>query len=171
MTRAQLQTSMKTPFRLTPVALGFCVALPALVSPAQAAPKAAPKAKTASVAWARDYKTALAQAKRLKKPLFIDFSTDWCVGCKILDKNTFRDPKFVATSRQWVMVRVNPEKSVANAKLEKMYQVPGYPTLIFADSNGKTINQVSGSYPTEMLLPKMNAALRQLKAERLASAR
>ncbi len=163
---------MKTTTRLAAIGFGLGVIALGLVSPADAAPqKKASPAKTASVTWSTNYNASLAQAKRTKKPLFIDFSTEWCEGCKILDTKTFRDPQFIAASRNWVMVRVNPEKSDVGTKLGRDYRVTGFPTLVFADSNGKLINQVVGSYPASMLVPRMSAAQRQLQAERVASTR
>src|SRR5690606_21518818 len=38
-------------------------------------------------------KDAIAAQKRNKKPLFRDSYTVWCGPCKMLDQNTFSDPK------------------------------------------------------------------------------
>lgn len=36
---------------------------------------------------------ALQKSKTEKRPVFIDVYTDWCGWCKVMDKNTFNDPK------------------------------------------------------------------------------
>lgn len=39
---------------------------------------------------------AIQKSKTAKRPIFIDVYTDWCGWCKVMDKNTFSDPKVAA---------------------------------------------------------------------------
>ncbi len=115
-------------------------------------------AKVAPVAWRTDFDGAMKEARRAHKPVFVDFYTDWCGACKYLDQTTYRDPKFVRASRDWVMVKVNAEKGARNIQIAKQYQLEGYPTLLMLDRRGKKLNQVAGAYPTGMMLSEMKKA-------------
>ncbi len=145
---------MKIPFLLVSLLL-----VP-LASHAKPAKKVA--AKTSKVVWRTDFDAALKEAKRARKPVFVDFYTDWCGPCKQLDATTFRDAKFVRASRQWVMVKINPEKSKRGAQLEQKYKLEGYPTSLMVDARGKRLNQIAGAYPTDMMLDEMQKALKQM---------
>ncbi len=127
--------------------------VPAVVASAKPATK-----KAAPVAWRTDFDSALKEARRTHKPVFVDFYTDWCGACKYLDATTYRDPKFALASRNWVMVRVNAEKGARNIQIAQKYRLEGYPTLLMLDPNGKKLNQIAGAYPTEMMLAEMKKA-------------
>jgi len=129
--------------------------VPALGASAKPAAKAG---KNAPVAWRTDFDSALKEARRSGKPVFVDFYTDWCGACKYLDQTTYRDPKFVRASRNWVMVKVNAEKGARNIQIAQKYRPEGYPTLLMVDARGKKLNQIAGAYPTEMMLAEMKKA-------------
>lgn len=132
------------------------LALPTIVTSVPAAP--AKKKVTAKVKWQTSYSGALAEAKRTGKPIFIDFYTTWCGPCKFLDEVTYKDAKFVAESRNWVMVKVDAEKNQNTIALAKKFKVEGYPTMVFLKPNGKETDRAVGGYPASMLVPKMEKA-------------
>ena len=125
---------------------------------AKPAKKQAAKAK---VDWQPSYWAAQKAARRSGKPLFIDFYTDWCGPCKYLDATTYRNAKFVALSRGWIMVKVNPEKSALGRQLAEKYRVQGFPTMIFTDGSGTKHGQAFGAFPAHELLPMMKRAAKK----------
>lgn len=42
------------------------------------------------------FEEAVEKSKTEKRKIFIDVYTDWCGWCKVMDKNTFTDPKIAA---------------------------------------------------------------------------
>lgn len=61
------------------------------------------------------------------KPIFMDVYTDWCGPCKMLDKNTFHDPKFVAyINENYFPVKFNGEGNFEMTYKDKKYANPGY---------------------------------------------
>lgn len=125
--------------------------------------KPAKKSRKASnkVNWQPSYWAAQKAAKRSGKPLFIDFYTDWCGPCKYLDQTTYRDAKFIAYSRGWIMVKVNPEKSALGRKLAEKYRVNGFPSMIFTDGSGRKHGEAVGTYPAGMLIAEMKSAAKK----------
>jgi thioredoxin-related protein len=51
--------------------------------------------ETSPVRW-MTFEEAVEKSKIEKKKIFIDVYTDWCGWCKVMDKNTFTDPKIAA---------------------------------------------------------------------------
>jgi len=125
---------------------------------AHAKPAAKKAGNAASVVWRADFDSAMKEARRTGKPVFVDIYTDWCGPCKYLEATTYRDPKFVRASRAWVMVKVNAEKGARNIQVAQKYRPEGYPTLLMLDARGKKLNQIAGAYPTEMMLAEMKKA-------------
>lgn len=74
----------------------------------------------AQVTW-RDYPTGLAEARRDDKPICLVFYADWCTGCQAYRK-LFFDPKVVALTKEFVMVRVNRDHA---PELSEKYAVDG----------------------------------------------
>ena len=151
-----LNTSVLLLTILTPIAL---TGISAHAKPA--------KKSAAKVNWQPSYSAAMKAAKRSGKPLFIDFYTDWCGPCKYLDQMTYRDAKFVAYSRGWIMVKVNPEKSQFGRKLFEKYKLDGFPSMVFTNASGKKYGGVVGSYPVEMLIPEMKKAAKKAGGTRV----
>jgi thiol:disulfide interchange protein len=131
------------------------LALPTIASSVPAAPA---KKAAGAVKWHPTYESALAEAKKTGKPVFVDFYTTWCGPCKYLDAVTYKDAKFVQESKNWVLVKVDAEKNPSNVKLAEKFKVTGYPTMVFLKSNGKEADRAVGGYPPEMLVPKMKKA-------------
>ena len=87
---------------------------------------------------------ALQFAKKERKPIFLDISASWCGPCKRLKANTFPDEevgKFY--NANFINVAVDGEKG-EGIKLAYQYQIKGYPSLIYIDSNGQLIAQTAG---------------------------
>jgi protein-disulfide reductase (glutathione) len=87
----------------------------------------------AAIAW-QDYDKGLAAAKEAKKPICLVFFTEWCPHCTNYSK-VFHDPKVVAASKQFVMIRLDKDK---NVELSKKYAPDGQyiPRTFFLRADG-----------------------------------
>ncbi len=87
----------------------------------------------AAIGW-QDYDKGLAAAKETKRPICLVFFTEWCPHCTSYSK-VFHDPKVVAASKQFVMIRLDKDK---NAELSKKFAPDGQyiPRTFFLRADG-----------------------------------
>ncbi len=98
--------------------------------------------------WTTDIKAALAQAKKEKKDLLVDFSgSDWCHWCQVLDREVFSQPEFnAAVSKEFIPVvldfpndtsKIPPTIQKQNDEFSQRLKVQGFPTVILLDHLGR----------------------------------
>jgi thioredoxin-related protein len=123
---------------------------------AQAQPASQPPAK-GEVRW-YGFNEGMKAAAAQKKLVVLDFYTDWCHWCKVMDKKTFADKK---VSRQlkkdFICIRINAEKNSPQFKYQgKMFTprqftrqvgVRGFPTIAFFDKKQQLITKLPGYIP------------------------
>jgi uncharacterized protein YyaL (SSP411 family) len=121
--------------------------LPRLLAASIAALVLAAAARAAD--WTEDYASAVARAKKENKVVLLDFTgSDWCVWCQKTDKEVFDTAKFKDfADRNLVLVKVDFPREKAqpdavkaqNDKLQKQYNIEGFPTLIAVKPDGTTL--------------------------------
>ena len=97
-----------------------------------------------------------AEAKKSKKPFFVDFYTDWCGYCKKMDASTFRDPevlKFVENN--FLAYKLNAEKGEGPA-FTRQNTVTGYPTIKVFNSKGDVVGTIRGFVDGQRFLAELN---------------
>ncbi|WP_443937855.1 thioredoxin family protein [Pedobacter sp. MW01-1-1] len=110
------------------------------------------------------YAEAIEKAKERKLPIFIDWYADWCVPCKMMDKEVFVDKKLGDYFNQhFVSVKLNTEQK-ENLELVKKYQISAMPTLMFIDADGEVLFRVSSSMPAEDLMKHGKTVVGDLKS-------
>lgn len=99
---------------------------------------------------------AVTRAQAEKKPVMIDFITDWCMWCDTLDRNTYTNAKVAAfVSDNVVPIKIDAEKG-EGISLAKKYGVSGYPTILLIKSDGEEIDRIVGYAPPEPFLKSLN---------------
>ena len=86
----------------------------------------------------------LAQAQKEGKPVFIDFSANWCLPCKELEIKTFSDPRIHKALESWVLLKADLTEFSSGPveELKKTYGIMGVPTLVFIGPDGKEIKEL-----------------------------
>jgi len=81
---------------------------------------------------------AYARAINAGKPVLIDFSAEWCLSCKELERFTFTDKEVRADAARFVLLKADltQYESPAVRQIRDRFDIIGLPTLVFVDSGG-----------------------------------
>ena len=111
----------------------------------------------AELSWGTDLPAALAQAKKEKKLVLMDFTgSDWCGWCIKLKKEVFDTEDFAKYAKDnLVLVEVDfPSKKKLSAELKKAndalkdkYDANGFPTIVVLNGEGKQVWKQVGYMP------------------------
>ncbi len=109
-----------------------------------------------SISWLSDFNEALKKARRFKKPVLVDFYTDWCGPCKVMEQRTYTDAEVVQLSDNFVCVKINGD---LHRDLVKRFNIHSYPTLLLLDSRGREQSRIIGYQPATVLVGFLRDAL------------
>lgn len=85
----------------------------------------------------QDFQQTLAFAQTQHKPVMLDFYAEWCLSCKVMDRETFSNEKVQAALNNFIVVRADVTANDANDKaLMQHYNVIAPPTILFFTANG-----------------------------------
>jgi len=83
---------------------------------------------------------ALADASAANKPALLDFSADWCISCKEMEKYTFPDPAVKAALADFVLLRADvTANSDADKAMLKRFKLFGPPAMVFFAADGSEL--------------------------------
>ena len=109
--------------------------------------------QTEAVEWL-EYGAALERAKKEKKHVLIDFYTDWCGWCKVMDRKTYAHPGVAAyLNEHFVLAKVNAESpkrfkvgddTKSGVEVAREYSINSFPITWFLRPDGTRINQLPG---------------------------
>lgn len=106
------------------------------------------------------FKDVLAKAVTEKKPVMIDFYTDWCRWCDTLDANTYSDARVSELVEQKVVpYKIDAEKG-EGIEIAKKYGVKAYPTILLIKSDGEEIDRLLGYMPPDQFLKTLEDYLK-----------
>src|SRR2546427_2609508 len=89
--------------------------------------------------WSKD---AFEKAKLEQKPILLDIFGSWCHWCHVMDKTSYSDAAVADfVNKNFVAVRVDTDK---RPDVNRRYNMGGWPSTVFLDSEGKVIT--GGTY-------------------------
>lgn len=107
-----------------------------------------------------NFNDGLEKAKKENKNMIVDFYTDWCHWCKVMDEKTFSE-KTVSEklSKRFVTVRIDAESNTGsntfkgqtlnNMEMTRAFGVTGFPSLIFISPKEEVITKIPGYVEAE----------------------
>jgi thiol:disulfide interchange protein DsbD len=92
-----------------------------------------------ALAWEAYDHGALARAGVEGRPLIIDFSADWCLPCRELERFTFTDPRVIDEAARFRLLKADLTQfeSAPVRQIRDRFDVIGVPTIVFLDSRGE----------------------------------
>jgi hypothetical protein len=107
----------------------------------------------ATIGWLRELSPAVAKAKSERKPLFVDFYSETCLGCRALEARTYpRGETAELVEREFVPIKFNVKEPRPEARdLLRMTKPLFTPLLLFLDSTGTELRRVTGFLPSAEL--------------------
>lgn len=102
----------------------------------------APQATAAAGAWITvktpaELEAAKAAAKAAGQPLLLDWYADWCISCKVIEREVLTAPEVTAQLGRYRLVRFDMTESTAEQRaLLDRYKLFGPPALLFFGANG-----------------------------------
>lgn len=119
----------------------------------------APKAEAVQeIAWREgDVADALAEAKESNKPVMLYWGAKWCPPCAQMKATLFKDPAFIAETRQFVPVYLDGDSQGAQRWGER-FGISGYPTVILLRADGSEITRLSSGSTASRLADVLKLA-------------
>lgn len=105
--------------------------------------------------WYHNWNQGIAAAKKEEKPVLVDFYTDWCHWCKVMDEKTFSDSEIKKIfASDWITIKIDAEdqktsgtfkdKTMTYRQIVRAFGVSNYPSYAFIDKNGEPVTVITG---------------------------
>lgn len=86
----------------------------------------------------------ISNAAKEGKPVVLDFGAEWCGACHELEELTFTNAEVIERLHRFVSLKVDlTEAKGVPEEIRKKYSVSGFPTLLFIDSKGKILSELT----------------------------
>lgn len=126
----------------------------------QAEPSTQAHANFTRVETPEEIRTLLVKARQQGRPAMLDFYADWCISCKVMERNVFTDPTVVNAlkSHHLLQIDMTDNTPAQQAFLEEL-GLFGPPAILFYDSNGRERSgaRVLGEMDRDQFLDHLNS--------------
>lgn len=112
------------------------------------------------VANEQELQARLDAARARGQPALVDFYADWCVSCKVIEKEVFGNPSVQRALAGVVLLRADvTDNSARHRELMQAHQVIGPPTVMLFDAAGRERREARlvGEFTVDQLLQRQAA--------------
>ncbi len=87
----------------------------------------------------------LDKAETQGKLAYVDVGTSWCLPCKLMQQEVYTDKEIADfLNKHFINFKVDAEKG-NGPNIAAIYEVQGFPTLLFMDAQGRVIVRKFGA--------------------------
>jgi thioredoxin 1 len=111
------------------------------------------------------FEDVIAEAKKSRKPIFIDFSATWCKPCLKMEQETFTNADIAnKLNNDFIAYKVDVDNFDGMAVAQK-YGVKEYPTYLILDSKTIKMGTIKGFYYANQFQKEINKIMDKPKAK------
>jgi len=108
------------------------------------------------------FENALKQAAKSKRAVVVDWYADWCISCKVIERDVLANPVIAEQLDNYLLLRFDITKSTTEQRrLLDKYQLFGPPAILFFAYDGKLIAELN-------VIGEINFAQFRFKLEQFA---
>lgn len=106
------------------------------------------------ITWSTDIENSLQKAASTGQPVLLEFTADWCMYCKRMEKTTFVDPRVVKfVNQNYVAVRIDADE---HKQLVADLDIKGLPAILIVSPTLQIIERIPGFQTPDALLTKLS---------------
>ncbi|MBU2706171.1 protein-disulfide reductase DsbD [Zooshikella marina] len=106
--------------------------------------------------------SVIAQASVQKKPVLVDIYADWCISCKVIERDVLTKPEVNTLLSQFMLVKADiTDNTPDHSSLLKEYGLFGPPALLFFDQQGNELSslRLQGDITAQSLKDRLTSVL------------
>ncbi len=112
------------------------------------------------------FEDVLKESKRLNKPIFLDFTANWCKSCAKMEKETFANPIIAnQLNSDFIAYKVNLDETEGKS-IAKKYNITDFPSFLFLSNNTIKIGLIKGFYFANQFKKEMEKIMNQQSTSR-----
>lgn len=134
--------------RLVPLALVGLIALPLLLERTDAD-------SDTELPWQAFSAAALADARATGRPVLVEFTADWCINCKVLERTVYRDPEVVQAARRAGLIALQADLTDPVPELQRRLRAwggAGIPFAVILDGRGGVVRRLPDMFQRQALI-------------------
>jgi len=99
--------------------------------------------------------------------VMLDFYADWCISCKVMEREVFSEPRVAREMARYRLLQVDvTDNTRAHQELLERYTLFGPPAILFFDPRGREIQKlrVLGEMDDDRFLRHLKDVAREVRS-------
>ncbi len=108
-----------------------------------------------------EIKSLITAASQQQRPVMLDFYADWCISCKVMERNVFSDPSVIQALAPYTLLQIDmTDNTPAQQAFLEELGLFGPPAILFYRSDGHELSsetRVLGEMDRDEFLAHLNS--------------